>query len=60
MGRRKHDELDRALKVARRTLAAVQGLDPAISPKWHAGMTKHWTAEVDRLTALAAARRSAH
>src|SRR3989304_5534071 len=56
MGRRKHDELDKALKVARRTLAAVEGLDPAIAPQWHAGMLRPWTAAGDRLVAPAQAR----
>ena len=60
MGRPRDTDLDRALKVARKTLARILALDPAIAPKWHAGMVHHWGAEVDRMEALKASRRQAH
>lgn len=60
MARPKHTELDRELSVARRTLAKIVKLDRELSPQWYDRMVAHWSARVEHLSEVKAARRQAH
>lgn len=60
MGRPKNTPIRKALRKSKRTLEAIEKLDPRIAPKWHEKMVAHWRREVERLTELDRSERSAH
>lgn len=46
-------DLAKELRTARKVLKGIRALDPALNPKWHAGMVRHWTARVKYLESVA-------
>jgi len=58
-GRPRNTPLRLALRQARRTLDRIEGLDPALDPKWHAGMLRHWRERVSYLSEAVRRERSA-
>jgi hypothetical protein len=55
MGRPRDSQAQKMLKTVVKTLAALDGLDPTLDPKWTESMIRHYTrrrGELEQLVAL--------